>query len=442
MRVSDILGIDSIRISTGSTVRHVVQSDIPGYTRDWLAENMLPEGAHIRPTDTTYMLLNRNVSSISVSAESTTSVEAGRSNPFLFGLNVVRTEFDATVTRGVVVKALAIFSRYAFVESFKEMIQASLEALFANPEGAVDTLNQLYDSVDQLSVGDIPNPSFSERRLISLAVGKPEYATLSPCGLEQCDFIYTPSAWIHRSEVYLFNQHFPVYFPLIRSSDDIGAYDKLSRLVTLFKEDTMKIFNFIIASKRILFVGYNHSADDVCSLVLACAEMTTVAVPSIIQRVYPYANLSDMSFFKTKGFIAGVTNPVFQQYDKSFDVLIVLDLPNGRATIQSVEPPVPAPYIQTPFTLGVPQVQDALSATRSKQGQVLASAASSAAIEQISHEGFDLKFIGTVLSGLQLCLGHDWLRYQFSEYSFQLINMALDDGAVLQGSKQLSEKQK
>jgi hypothetical protein len=40
-------------------VRHQYPSDVPHYKADWFAENMLPEGAHNRHTDCTYMLLHR-----------------------------------------------------------------------------------------------------------------------------------------------------------------------------------------------------------------------------------------------------------------------------------------------------------------------------------------------------------------------------------------------
>ncbi len=133
---------------------------------------------------------------------------------------------------------------------------------------------------------------------MSLSVGKPEYISLGVCGISANDFVYTPAAWVHRSEIYIHNKNFPLYFPLVLSRDEVGARNKLQRLINVLKEDTMKLYNSIIAKKRVLFIGYNHSADDVCSLVLASAEMVSAIVPNIIQRTYPYANLSDMSFLQ------------------------------------------------------------------------------------------------------------------------------------------------
>lgn len=50
--------------SSGSTVRHQYPCDVPNYKPDWFAEYMLPEGAHNRLTDSTYMFLNRTESQI------------------------------------------------------------------------------------------------------------------------------------------------------------------------------------------------------------------------------------------------------------------------------------------------------------------------------------------------------------------------------------------
>jgi hypothetical protein len=96
---------------------------------------MLPEGAHNREQDWTIMFLNRTkrvIDDVSEQdtvgcpenstqaawtgdrAELTTEEEA--ENRFLYGLNLVRTKHDKTVRRGAVVKALAVFSRYHFID--------------------------------------------------------------------------------------------------------------------------------------------------------------------------------------------------------------------------------------------------------------------------------------------------------------------------------------
>ena len=69
-----------------------------------------------------------------------------------------------------------------------------------------------------------------------------------------------------------------------------------------------------LAKKRVLFVGYNHAARDVCRAVLSAVAMVA-PIPNIIHRTHPYANLTDLSFLDTPGYIAGVTNPMFLERD-------------------------------------------------------------------------------------------------------------------------------
>ena len=72
---------------------------------------MLPEGAHNRDVDYTYIFLNRNGTIIDDSSFSSSS--SSPSNDFFYyGINLVRTKHDTTVRRGAIVKAMAIFSRY------------------------------------------------------------------------------------------------------------------------------------------------------------------------------------------------------------------------------------------------------------------------------------------------------------------------------------------
>ena len=75
----------------------------------------------------------------------------------------------------------------------------------------------------------------------------------------------------------------PMTIPLYRSKDEIGS-NSLLDLCTLFGESTMKIYNAILLKKRVLFVGYNHSAEDVGKMVLAASALVTPIITGIIQR--------------------------------------------------------------------------------------------------------------------------------------------------------------
>ena len=62
-------------IDKGSTVRLQYPSDVPHVSPDWLAEHMIPEGAHAREMDVTYMFLNRQGESYLSTCCSSSSID-------------------------------------------------------------------------------------------------------------------------------------------------------------------------------------------------------------------------------------------------------------------------------------------------------------------------------------------------------------------------------
>ena len=121
-KVIDYVVLSEFDIDIGSTVRHQYPSDIPSVTPDWLAEHCIPEGIHAREEDDlTYLFLNRTAPVlqkilVDENNEGYSLKEGGEL--FLFGVNICRTKKDDSVKRGAVVKSIAIFSRWSFVESF------------------------------------------------------------------------------------------------------------------------------------------------------------------------------------------------------------------------------------------------------------------------------------------------------------------------------------
>ena len=135
-RLCEYIVLAEFDIDTGSTVRCQFPEKIPNYKEDWFAENMLPEGVHNRVSDYTYMFLNRDGI---IYGEPTTSADIRDSNVkhFLFGVNLCRTKYDSSVRRGAIVKAVAVFSRFSYLEIFKKPLDVALELYFTNPSVAV-----------------------------------------------------------------------------------------------------------------------------------------------------------------------------------------------------------------------------------------------------------------------------------------------------------------
>ena len=296
-KLCDYIVITEFDIDTGSTVRHQYPEKIEGVSEDWLAENMLPEGAHNRDEDSTYMFLNRDKRRLDeellihprLTSEGNVPKKANESSliplVFRYGLNLVQTKHDATVRRGAVVKAMAIFSSYPLVDSLREPLWNALENYFERPE--VEVLERLYKKLNSYDFSGIPRPSILEKNLMRWGTAS------NPHGANSVHHV--PSAWNHRID---FQASVPeeITIPLSRNLDCFGDVS-LSFLVRTFGEASMRIYNAILSRQRIIFVGYNHAAKDVCCMVLSAVAAIS-PLPNVLRRTYPYANLTDLSFLE------------------------------------------------------------------------------------------------------------------------------------------------
>ncbi|KAI0366822.1 spindle pole body interacting protein [Pilatotrama ljubarskyi] len=123
-----------------------------------LANLMLPDGAERQPTDWTIFFLNQTpfntikpVLALDGGEESD-AAEEGAS--MLYGINLVRTKLDKTARRGAIVKAMAIVTRYPFVQIFKPVLLLALDDYFMNP--SQDCLARLFDAVNEMDFSNMP----------------------------------------------------------------------------------------------------------------------------------------------------------------------------------------------------------------------------------------------------------------------------------------------
>jgi hypothetical protein len=73
----------------------------------------------------------------------------------------------------------------------------------------------------------------------------------------------------------------------------------------------LQVYNAVLASQRVLFVGHAHAAQEVGHMVLGAAALAAPLLAGLLlERAFPYASLTDLRFLEVPGFIAGVTNPV------------------------------------------------------------------------------------------------------------------------------------
>lgn len=436
-KVVDYILLAEFDINTGSTLRHQYPNTILGYADDWFAENMLPEGVHNREFDWNYMFLNRNGCNIGdFYGLSNTQDSEDMDNFFLYGVNIVKTKYDSSVRRGAIVKAIAFFSRHHFVESFRDVLEEALESYFENP--SLSVLEELYESLNKFDLNSIPSPCPITQSMMRRGVNYNRQGTIVH---QHC-----PQRWNYHSQYINYNnKRFDTVLPIYRTIWEFGNIN-ISRLIKTFGDATMKIFHGIITNQRILFVGYNHSTSDIAQMVLSAVAMVSPPIPRILVRTFAYANLSDLSFLEVPGYIAGVTNPMFQQRDSWWDILCILDLPNGTGTVQTADEKrleenntastKHSNRMSSSHTSSAQHSQASANTNNSSQ----TSSTSSRTTQQLavendhSHIRLDQKFITAVLSGVSVNLDEHWVQRQFYNYTMDIVYLAQD---IAQGKKAL-----
>jgi hypothetical protein len=91
----------------------------------------------------------------------------------------------------------------------------------------------------------------------------------------------------------------------------------------------------MLTQKRVIFLGHNRPSGEVAEAVLAACALTSGGIlRGFTRHAFPYTDLSKIDdLLKVPGFIAGVTNPTFENHPEWWDVLC--DLPSGRIKISS-----------------------------------------------------------------------------------------------------------
>ena len=230
--------------------------------------------------------------------------------PFLYCLNCVTTKLDDTVKRGAVVKAMAICSPHHFIHEFERLLLYHLDQYFEAP--SIDILKDLYFAINASDFGTM-EPLYGHKRLI---------------------LRHSQAVSIHKSRTVpvklgtgaIFNIHVPLStFP--NETIDFKVSDVLAK----FGSQIMIIFNAIMMEKRVIFLGFNCSMEELCKIVLAAACMVSPPLPDILHRVFPYTNLLYLDFTKLPSYIVGVSNPMFENRTEWWDLLC--NIQTGKVTI-------------------------------------------------------------------------------------------------------------
>ncbi len=149
----------------------------------------------------------------------------------------------------------------------------------------------------------------------------------------------------------------PIKVPVAISPETVGDFS-LIKLIQIFAEPHAKspqpfalhphlttsgaythpvivLVNAMLTQKRVIFLGHNRPSGEVAEAVLAaCALASGGILRGFTRHAFPYTDLSKIDdLLKVPGFLAGVTNPTFENHPEWWDVLC--DLPTGRMKISN-----------------------------------------------------------------------------------------------------------
>ncbi|TYZ57965.1 hypothetical protein PybrP1_008420 [[Pythium] brassicae (nom. inval.)] len=382
-RVAEVVLFAEFDIDKGSTLRESFPTALPHYSPEFFADVMLPEGAHNRTADSTVFFLNRKRAPQSV-VRGTVDADAAadETDPlkeFMYCLSVVHTTHDTSARRGAKVKAVAMCSRHKFCFAFKDVLSVAAGKLAAAKDeaGASQVLRELFETVNAVDTSGARALTDVERRLLKRTVssssGRRGAAATHAAG-DDALFFRTHATW---GETQI-----PLQFKL-SSTDDQYDDGLLRKLLLRFGEQTMLLYNAVLTGARVIVLGYNQAAGDVCNYVLAMSSLVCPPLFGLLPRQYPYANLTDLDFLSTPGFIAGVTNPMFKSKREWWDVLC--DISSGDVLL-------------------------------------------AAPAERDEYESADRNFVLEVLDGINAGYDEEWIRCMFEEYTRKnVVDIALGE---------------
>ncbi|CAG8614057.1 4479_t:CDS:2, partial [Dentiscutata heterogama] len=148
----------------------------------------------------------------------------------------------------------------------------------------------------------------------------------------------------------------PIRVPLTVNPEEVGDFS-LIKLITTFNppspapfnhpfhphldssgnqtQPIILLLNALLTQKRIIFLGQGHPSGDVANYVLSACAMGSGSggvLRGFTERAFPYTNLTNVDdLLKVPGFIAGVTNRIFEDHSSWWDVLCNID--TGKITV-------------------------------------------------------------------------------------------------------------
>jgi hypothetical protein len=206
---------------------------------------------------------------------------------FLYCINYIKTINNKDLERGSVTKAIALCSKHSYIFSFKK-IQIYLLDNLIEIEDINEINKKLSDFFNKINSIEIKYNEFSYSSEYEKKIIKNLYNS-------------TPEKLYYQIKFNFEEKDFFIELPLYLDDDEISD-DKVSikKLIQKFKEKIILIYNYILNGKRVLFIGYNQKASDVCYYVLSTYLLVKPLKNLIKNRIYPYSSINSLSSDFTK----------------------------------------------------------------------------------------------------------------------------------------------
>jgi hypothetical protein len=316
---------------------------------------------------------------------------------FFCVLNLCRTKYDRGVKRGAIVKSLALVTRYRFYNAFKPILMLALDAIFdAAPIAASSALSPVAGAALA------PAAPSSQSNDAVLAIMQELYSAINRAplpaelqrGVTEMEEALAMASIVPQQllssassvslTVNFLSTAFPLRLPLHLLPSEVME-SSLTSLLSRFGAHTLDIYTALLSSRRVIFLAYQQPAASVCSTVLSSLLLISPPFPSLLHRAFPYTSLTVMDFLDTPGYIAGVTNPIFQQRSQWWDVLC--DVSDGSVTLS-------------------PSYAEELKGSGGSAS--------------------DAAFWAELSYGLQQKYGEEWLRCMFRDYTAFILSLVHD----------------
>ncbi|KAI0034716.1 spindle pole body interacting protein [Vararia minispora EC-137] len=233
----------------------------------------------------------------------------------------------------------------------------------------------------------------------------------------------------------------PIKMPLSTFPEEVGDYSLIQLVQTLsnppaavsgplhphlhtngsLTHPIMILFNALVTGKRIVFLGYNRAAGQVCSYVLSACALGSgcgTVLRGFVNRAFPYANLTNRDDWEQiPAYIAGVTNPIFEATG-NWDLLC--DVGGGRMIISK---DIYARYPATGSAAGVPPI---LSRTGTIRSEVSGEDDAGRRDKDFAGKADspDNVFIDEIITAINYHFGEGLVRARFTEYVQRFVRLA------------------